>query len=192
MGFLNMTAERETQADQNAEVAEQASPRKRKHSGFATRGEGIRVQGDLPFDPYRFQTFEITPAFRQRILEAPLPLLQPRDSFLELPPQSQQRAHSGANDVTLPELPESPSEPPQTVDRLLEPALDGPCAPDTARHSSRPSLMLANRRWLVAGALLMLILGFSCTYLAMRHSDPTPSSHNAQPSNGTSAGLPVQ
>jgi len=183
-----MTAERETQADPTAEVAEHPSPRKRKHSGIATRGEGIRVQGDLPFDPYRFQTFEITPAFRQRILEAPLPLLEPRDSFLELPPQSHQHPHSGANDVTLPELSGSPSEPPKSVELPLAPSL-GPSAPDTARHSSWRSMALAKRYGLVAGALFMLILGFSCTYLALRHPGSTLSSRHARLGDDKAEGL---
>jgi hypothetical protein len=65
--------------DSQAELEADSGPRQRRQSGIGARGQGIRVEGDEPFDPYRFQTFEVTPAFRQSILEAPLPLLELRD-----------------------------------------------------------------------------------------------------------------
>jgi hypothetical protein len=81
--------------------------RARKIPGIGSRGVGIKVHGDEPFDPYRFQDFEVTPAFRQRILEAPLPLLELRELIADQVPQSQERPRAGANDITQPALPNS-------------------------------------------------------------------------------------
>lgn len=159
-----MPAERESQPYLEPESSEPSGPRKRKNSGFATRGEGIRVQGDAPFDPYRFQTFEVTPAFRRRVLEAQLPLLEPRDSFLELTPQGQQPVRAGANDTTLPEMPAVPIA--VLAEAITEPMAPLPTPNPRATTVTTPSE--PRRRWLVMGAALMVVLGFLGTYLAMR------------------------
>lgn len=68
-----------------------------------SESEGIKVHGDDAYSPYRFQDFEVTPKFRQQVLEAPLPLLDLRD--LNLDPSTGPRPRAGANDITQPELP---------------------------------------------------------------------------------------
>ncbi len=95
-----MQTQRKAILDSQAELDADSGPAKRRQSGIGARGQGIRVEGDEPFDPYRFQTFEVTPAFRQSILEAPLPL---PDRFLEEVPQSQSGHRAGPDDVTLPQ-----------------------------------------------------------------------------------------
>ena len=164
-----MPAQRKPQHNPDADLSRPSEPRKRKDSGFAARGEGIRVQGDMPFDPYRFQTFEVTPAFRQRVLEAQLPLLEPRNSFLELPPESHQRRHAGANDTTIPDIADG------TDAGLADPAvttnpsaLAAPSRLATGPSAAVETTSLPQGRWLVAGALLLVVLGFVGTYVAMR------------------------
>ena len=95
----NLKSESESTA-----IAEPGSaPRKRKISGFESCGEGIKVHGDDAYDPYRFQDFEVTPEFRQQVLEAPLPLLDLRYLNNEVPANAA-RPRASANDVTQPEL----------------------------------------------------------------------------------------
>jgi len=164
-----MPAERESQHNSDADLLRPSEPRKRKDSGFAARGEGIRVEGDMPFDPYRFQTFEVTPAFRQRVLEAQLPLLEPRNSFLELPPQSQKRRRAGANDTTMPEIADGAEA--ELADPAATPspiALAAASRVAAGLSAAIEATSLPQRRWLFAGALLMVVLGFVGTYVAMR------------------------
>lgn len=166
-----MPAERESKQNLDFEPSKPSERRKRKNSGFTARGTGIRVQGNAPFDPYRFQTFEVTPAFRQRVLEAQLPLLEPRDSFLELPPQSNQRVRAGANDTTLPEMPEGSV----AAFADLTTANDKP-APTPLPSPPVVASGAIPKRWLYLGAASMVILGFFGTYLAMRgHTSATTS-----------------
>lgn len=184
-----MPAEREQQENLDVESSPAARQRKRKNSGIVEHGEGIRVQGDAPFDPYRFQTFEVTPAFRQRVLEAQLPLLEPRDSFLEFPPQSQQRNRLGANDTTLPEIPEGAVA--GFSGAVLPPNPASPDLQQTANPILSPTgnLWAPKRGWLVAGALLMVVLGFAGTFLALRGNHGTTNKANLPES---SERLPVR
>jgi len=102
-----MTQPRDSSMQTQPDGVASPAPRARRISGFGARGEGIKVHGDEPFDPHRFQDFEVTPAFRQRILEAPLPLLELRDLLADQVPPSHQRARAGANDITEPAIPNS-------------------------------------------------------------------------------------
>ncbi len=102
-----MTQPRDSSMQTQPDGVASPAPRARRISGFGARGEGIKVHGDEPFDPHRFQDFEVTPAFRQRILEAPLPLLEFRHLLADQVPQSQLRPRASANDVTQPAIPNS-------------------------------------------------------------------------------------
>ena len=102
-----MKQRRESTTDKQLDLEAKPVSRARKIPGIGSRGVGIKVHGDEPFDPYRFQDFEVTPAFRQKILEAPLPLLELRHLTVDQAPQSQQRPRAGANDITQPAVPNS-------------------------------------------------------------------------------------
>lgn len=180
----------QTQPDRKASPA----PRERKISGFGARGEGIKVHGDEPFDPHRFQDFEVTPAFRQRILEAPLPLLELRDLLADQVPQSQQRPRASANDITQPAIPNSDggdddpaleitdlssdelellSPQTQAVDRDAPTSRMRPCpkpatlsiSSGSSESSARSSARLPKRSLLIAGAVGLLFLGLALAYL---------------------------
>jgi hypothetical protein len=65
------------------------------------KGEGIKVCDGHAFDPHRFQEFDFTPAFREKMMRAPLPLLDLRQ--LHEDKAAQNRSHrAGPNDVTQP------------------------------------------------------------------------------------------
>jgi hypothetical protein len=64
-------------------------------------GEGIKVCDGDTFDPYRFQEFDFSPAFREKMMRAPLPLLDLRQLHDDKAAQQRQR-RAGPNDVTQP------------------------------------------------------------------------------------------
>ena len=131
--------------------------RQRLISGFASRSEGIKVHGNEEFDPHRFQTFEVTPAFRERILQAPLPLLELRDVPGESP-QSQQRRRAGPNDITLPDIPGI-----DLAERARPLPLIGPPLgekPLTARVRVLPWSKPSGKR-AIAVSLLLIFLGLA-------------------------------
>ena len=70
-------------------------------------GEGIRVCDGHAFDPHRFQEFDFSPAFRERMMRAPLPLLDLRQLHDDKLAQ-QSALHAGANDLTQPASGSSP------------------------------------------------------------------------------------
>jgi hypothetical protein len=151
-----MTQQQDPKLDGGADRAAEPSsgPRARRISGIVeSRGKGIRVYGDEAFDPYRFQDFEVTPAFRQRILEASLPLFEHPERSRDSVPPSQQRRRAGPNDITQPAFPTSGgsfSNPPILVQKL-PPAKNG--------------RLFRGRRRIITGALLIVFLGMAYTYL---------------------------
>lgn len=72
-----------------------------RNSVVELSGEGIRVCDGHAFDPYRFQEFYFSPAFREKMMRASLPLLDLRQLH------DDQTGHGiarrvGPNDVTQP------------------------------------------------------------------------------------------
>lgn len=159
-----MSRQRDPTFDSQTDSAADSAPRKRKDSGIGARGHGIKVEGDELFDPHRFQTFEVTPAFRQRILEAPLPLLELRDGFSDLAPQSQTQRRAGPNDTTQPELRRSgtaESSPRRPISQPIHLELPIPLTRPARRPTNRASL--AMRIGLFAGAMALTFLGLAYT-----------------------------
>lgn len=64
-------------------------------------GEGIKVCDGHAFDPYRFQEFSFSPAFREKMMRAPLPLLDLRELHEDHTGHGLAR-RVGPNDVTQP------------------------------------------------------------------------------------------
>ena len=64
-------------------------------------GEGIKVCGGHAFDPYRFQEFYFSPAFREKMMRASLPLLDLRELHDDQTGRGVAR-RVGQNDVTQP------------------------------------------------------------------------------------------
>jgi hypothetical protein len=151
--------------------------RVRRQSGIGARGHGIRVQDDASFDPHRFQTFEVTPAFRQRILEAPLPLLEVRDRLLQDGPTSYTRRRSGPNDVTQPEI-DRMAAAPATARPSLVPRLEAQ-RPSSTTRAARPTQRRqtsASRIGLFSGAMALTFLGLTLAQWYTRHGTPTNDS----------------
>ena len=161
-----MSRQRDPSIDSQAEFETDSTPRKRKYSGIATRGEGINVEGDEPFDPHRFQTFEVTPAFRQSILEAPLPLLELRDRLIEQVPPSHQQRHVGPDDITQPAIATarpSESSPKRPISRPILFELPIPLTRPALKSNLR--VLSARRTWLISSALALLVLGLAFVHL---------------------------
>jgi hypothetical protein len=99
-------------------------------------GEGIRVCGGHAFDPYRFQEFYFSPAFREKMMKASLPLLDLRELHGDQSGQGLAR-RVGPNDVTQP-----------AHDRRPQPGSGSEIsASDTSRSSSRAKrLQLAHEK----------------------------------------------
>ena len=160
-----MSQKRDPTFDEQTDSTADDAPRKRKHSGIGERGRGIKVADGESFDPYRFQTFEVTPAFRQRILEAPLPLLELRDRLLEQAPPSQTRHRAGPDDVTQPELLRDAADANarRPISDRFELELPIPLT-RPVRHGKQRSPW-AVRIGLFAGAMTLTFLGLAYTQL---------------------------
>ena len=65
-------------------------------------GEGIKVCDGHAFDPYRFQEFHFSPAFREKMMRASLPLLDLRQLHDDQTGRGLAR-RVGQNDVTQPD-----------------------------------------------------------------------------------------
>ena len=101
-------------------------------------GEGIKVCGGHAFDPYRFQEFYFSPAFREKMMRAPLPLLDLRQLHEDQGSHELTR-RIGPNDVTQPANDRRP--PPESgVTSSANPANQGP-SPSRAKR-----LLLANKK----------------------------------------------
>lgn len=62
----------------NVHAAPVSPQRAQRASVIEPVGQGIKVRNGQSFDPYRFQEFEFSPAFREKMMRAPLPLLDVR------------------------------------------------------------------------------------------------------------------
>lgn len=163
--FRPMQTQRKAILDSQAELDADSGPAKRRQSGIGARGQGIRVEGDEPFDPYRFQTFEVTPAFRQSILEAPLPL---PDRFLEEVPQSQSGHRAGPDDVTLPQIAMSNL----SLRPMSQPKLELPIPLARPVQHSTVSAKSTHRRWVVLAVAASAWLGLAFAHLYTRAARP--------------------
>ena len=88
------------QQDDSAAAPVSGEP-ERRISVIESLGHGIKVRDGDSFDPHRFQEFDFTPAFRDKIMRAPLPLLDLRELVVSEPAHDTGR-HASANDVTQP------------------------------------------------------------------------------------------
>jgi len=172
-----MSRHRDPTANDETELPASAARRKRSHSGIGARGEGIKVEGDQAFDPHRFQTFEVTPAFRQRILEAPLPLLEVRDQLMrQAGPVQQRRARP--DDTTQPVLPSAARRP-----KLPSGNLELPI-PLTRPTRTRGAAI----KWLIVASSAVLGLVLALVHLYTR----APASvHHAEQQSVSAAGVPL-
>lgn len=75
-----MKQERGTGKDlqDNVHAAPVSQQRAQRASIIEPVGQGIKVRNGQSFDPYRFQEFDFSPAFREKMMRAPLPLLDVR------------------------------------------------------------------------------------------------------------------
>ncbi len=98
-----MTQQREPGSElQDESPAAPASERRaRRISVIESINQGIKVRDGDAFDPHRFQEFDFTPAFRDKIMRASLPLLDLRQ-LLEDQPGHDNWRHAGPNDITRP------------------------------------------------------------------------------------------
>ncbi len=94
-------------------------------------GEGIKVCDGDTFDPYRFQEFDFSPAFREKMMRAPLPLLDLRELHDDRAAHERLR-RAGPNDVTQPAGPHD--------------ALPGAAKATTAEGQAAQSQVLARKR----------------------------------------------
>lgn len=86
---------------QSSAVAPISDRRAQRISVIEPKGEGIKVCDGHAFDPYRFQEFDFSPAFREKMMRAHLPLLDLRQLHDDRSGSDQIR-HAGPNDVTQP------------------------------------------------------------------------------------------
>ncbi len=153
-----MTQQRDPKMMAKAERDTKPAYGTRKIASVGKRGAGIAVHRDEPFDPNRFQDFEVTPAFRERILKAPLPLLELRDIVADQAPLSQQPRRAGADDTTTPDI--------RNPDLG---AAGGEALPTAAIPVNRsPS---AARKFIIVGALAVAFLGLAFAHL----NKPSPA-----------------
>jgi hypothetical protein len=92
------TGSEEQQADHAAALSDQDAQR---ISVIDPIGEGIKVCDSNTFDPYRFHEFDFSPEFREKMMRAPLPLLDLRELHDDKGAHERQR-RAGPNDVTQP------------------------------------------------------------------------------------------
>jgi hypothetical protein len=96
-----MTQQREpaVQSQDESPAAPASDRNARRISVIESVDLGIKVRDGDGFDPHRFQEFDFTPEFRQKIMRASLPLLDLRP-LLEGQPGHFNWRHASPNDIT--------------------------------------------------------------------------------------------
>ena len=93
----------------------------RRISVIESIDRGIKVRDGHSFDPHRFQEFDFTPEFRDKIMRASLPLLDLRPLLQDQPSLDNWR-HAGPNDTTRP----ANGTPTLTPSNVTPPLPEGP------------------------------------------------------------------
>jgi hypothetical protein len=99
-------------------------------------GEGIKVCDGHAFEPYRFQEFYFSPAFREKMMRASLPLLDLRQLHEDQTGYGLAR-RVGQNDVTQPAKARQPQ---------LESSSDISASASTQSSSRAKQLLLAHKK----------------------------------------------
>jgi len=86
---------------ENTPDASLADRSAQRNSVIELSGEGIRVCDGQAFEPYRFQEFYFSPAFREKMMRASLPLLDLRQLHQDQTGHRLAR-RVGQNDITQP------------------------------------------------------------------------------------------
>ncbi len=97
-----MKQQHDTEVDKRqSSVPAPMSDRGAQRISVMPKGEGIKVCDGDTFDPYRFQEFDFSPAFREKMMRAALPLLDLRELHGDKTPLDRARP-TNPYDVTQP------------------------------------------------------------------------------------------